>query len=146
MIKNVHISLLATPLRLTGPGAFPARLSSSNVSSSFIAFNPAGVAAHPRPRIFAIKFVVICSCALCSFGRSGKRKRITGRIFFAALPMIPACAAISMIPHQNDIIPIIVIQSVTASFEESSAAFVITSILPLNAPNIIPIKIMPAHR
>ena len=45
-----------------------------------------------------------------------------------------------------DITPIIVMQSVTASFADSSAAFVISGILPPNAPNKIPTAIIPAQR
>ena len=51
-----------------------------------------------------------------------------------------------MIPVQNAITPIIVMHSVTASFDESSAAFVISCIFPLNAPNTTPTRIIPAHR
>ena len=60
--------------------------------------------------------------------------------------MIPALDAISIIPVQNDITPIIVIHNVTASPAESRAAFVISAIFPLKAPNKIPVSIIPAHR
>ncbi len=39
-IKNVHISLLATPRFLTGPGSRPCLRSSSSFSNSSMAFNP----------------------------------------------------------------------------------------------------------
>src|SRR5699024_2124565 len=71
MIRKSHISLLATAFFLAGPEIFPILLSSSSFPSSSIAFSPAGVAAHPSPRKFAIKFVEICSFALCPSGISG---------------------------------------------------------------------------
>ena len=43
-IRKVHISLLAVPCFLTGPGIFPNRRSSSNVFNDSIAFKPAGIA------------------------------------------------------------------------------------------------------
>ena len=146
MIRKVHISLPATPFFLTGPGALPALLSSSSLPSSSMALSPAGVAAHPSPRKLAMKLVVICSSALCPSGIPGKRNRTSGLIFRDAIRMIPAFEAISMIPVQNAITPIMVMHSVTASFDESSAALVISCILPLNAPNTIPTRIIPAHR
>ena len=58
MIKNVHISFDAMPF----PAGFlpcPSCRFVSSCTSASIAFNPAGVAAHPRPKMFAIKFVAI---------------------------------------------------------------------------------------
>lgn len=55
-IKNTHISSLATPFGTAGsfPDMPPAALrSSSRFLSSSMAFKPAGVAAQPRPRMFA---------------------------------------------------------------------------------------------
>lgn len=63
IIRNVHISLLATPAGLDGPGRCLFLRSSSRVDSSSIAFKPAGVAAQPRPRILAIILVVMDSSA-----------------------------------------------------------------------------------
>lgn len=71
---------------------------------------------------------------------------MTGRNFSAAFFTSPAFSAISMIPHQNDITPSIVMHNDTASFDESSAAFVSSGIFPFHAPKIIPIRIIPAHR
>ena len=63
MIRNVHISLLAVPAGREIPGARCLRRCSSNFDNSSIAFNPAGVAAQPRPKILAIILMVIGSSA-----------------------------------------------------------------------------------
>ena len=63
IIRNVHISLLATPNLRGGPKARPLRRSSSNFASSSMALSPAGVAAQPSPRTFAIIFVEMCFSA-----------------------------------------------------------------------------------
>ena len=61
MIKKSHISLLAvrSPFFVFSSenALFPR--SFSNSASASIAFNPAGVAAHPSPNIFAIILVAI---------------------------------------------------------------------------------------
>ena len=79
-------------------------------------------------------FVVICLFASCPSGTSGNRKCTTGCSFRDAAAISPDRCAISISPTQKDITPSIVIQSVTASLEESSAAFVTSAILPVNAP------------
>ena len=146
IIRKVHISLLAMPRFLTGPGRSPRLRSSSSLESSSIAFSPAGVAAHPSPRTLAIMFAVIGSTAGCPAGREGKRKRMRGFIFREALLMISAFAAISIRPTQKDMTPIIVMHKVTASLEESSAALVISGMRPVNAAKMMPTRIMPAHK
>lgn len=146
MIKNVHISSLAIPFSLATPLYLPHLLPSSSSSRASIACSPAGVAAQPSPSIFAIMFVVMYSFALCSLGIFGKKKCITGEIAFDKFWMIPAFVAISISPTHNDITPTIVIHSVTASLDESSAAFVIFARFPCNVPYIIPMIIIPAQR
>lgn len=47
--------------------------------------------------------------------------------------MMPAFVAISISPTQKDMIPIIVMHSVIASLEESSAALVMSGMRPVNA-------------
>ena len=80
----MHISLPATPAGLAGPGlkvlirvevggvekwADPEdekvflRRSSSRSARCFIAWSPAGVAAHPSPRKLAIKLAVMAEAA-----------------------------------------------------------------------------------
>lgn len=145
-IKKEHISLLANPFLRTGPGKRPILRSSSKCASSSIAFSPAGVAAHPSPRIFAIILVVIWSIEGWFEGRSGNKKRIKGSNFLEADLIIPDLAAISIIPTQNDIIPIIVMHRVIASLEASTAALVISGIRPVKAAYMIPIRIIPAQR
>ena len=64
IIRKVHISRLAVPGGAGLPLAiFPLRRFSSSISRSFMAFRPAGVAAMPRPRKFAMKFMEIDSYA-----------------------------------------------------------------------------------
>ena len=147
-IRNVHISLFATPLgtAFVFPRFFSFLLVSSNSSRLSIAFSPAGVAAHPNPKTLAIILVAIYSFAGCSDGICGKKKRSTGFIFPANPAMMPAFSAIFISPTQNAITPVIVIQSVTASFAESSAASVTSGSFPVNAANTTPIRIINAHR
>ena len=103
-------------------------------ASSSIAFNPAGVAADPSPRIFAIIFAAIYSCALCPFGIPGKRKWINGFNFSDHFLISPAPLAISITPTQSAIIPVMVMHSVTASFADANAASVTACIFPVTAP------------
>lgn len=49
-----------------------------NFDNASIAFNPAGVHAHPSPKILAIILVEIYSRASCPFGIPGNRKEING--------------------------------------------------------------------
>ena len=65
--RNVHIALLATP----GRGLSDSR--------SRIARKPSGVAAFPRPSMFADMFITIEPIAGCSAGTSGKSRHMTGR-------------------------------------------------------------------
>ena len=111
-----------------------------------MAFNPAGVAAHPSPNMLAIIFVEICGIALWEEGSSGNKKCRKGKSFAESFRIMPASWAISIIPVQKAITPEIVMQSVTASLEESSAAFVISGICPVNAAKKTPAMIMPAQR
>lgn len=64
MIRNVHISLLAVPGRAgdTGSQMFAALILLISIILPLL-FNPAGVAAQPRPKILAIILVVIGSSA-----------------------------------------------------------------------------------
>ena len=160
MIRNVHISALAVP-RGTGAGfvwcpffLFAApfsvpisfRLLSSNSSRLSIAFSPAGVAAQPSPKIFAIILAAICSFATCPGGICGKRNLKTGFNFLDNPAITPPLSAIRISPIQKDITPVIVMQSVTASFAESSTAPVTAGIVPWNAENMTPDKIINAHK
>ena len=69
-----------------------------------------------------------------------------GRIFFDTLLIIPAFVAISISPTQKDMTPIMVMHSVIASLDESMAAFVTSGIFPVQAANMMPTSIIPAHR
>ena len=160
MIRNVHISALAVP-RGTGAGfvwcpffLFAApfsvpisfRLLSSNSSRLSIAFSPAGVAAQPSPKIFAIILAAICSFATCPGGICGKIGGENDAAGIDATAITPPLSAIRISPIQKDITPVIVMQSVTASFAESSTAPVTAGIVPWNAENMTPDKIINAHK
>src|SRR3954466_774274 len=67
MARKVHMAFVATP----GCGL--------SVSRSRMARNPSGVAALPRPSMFAAIFISIAPIAGCSGGTSGKRRLMTGR-------------------------------------------------------------------
>ena len=58
----------------------------------------------------------------------------------------PAILSTVISPIQKDITPVIVMQSVTASFAESSTAPVTAGIVPWNAENMTPDKIINAHK
>ena len=103
-----------------------------------MAFRPAGVAAQPSPRILLIILAAIYSSALCPFGTDGNKKARTGRSALVRASMIPAFFAIFISPVHIDMIPNMVIQSVTASFDESSAAVPTSPVFPVNAATIIP--------
>ena len=144
--RKVHISLLA--VLLSGmfcmyPGLFRCDSRSARFS---IARSPAGVAAHPRPRMFATKFVDIDVSEGCPLGIFGKRKRITGASILVILSIMPALMAISIRPFQKDTIPSIVMLRVMASFDEEITASVTACILPVKEPYKIPIKSIPPQR
>src|SRR5205823_7987029 len=67
MARNVHIALVAVP----GRGLSDSR--------SFMARSPSGVAAFPRPSMFAAMFISIEPIAGCSGGTSGNSRRMMGR-------------------------------------------------------------------
>lgn len=101
IIRKVHISRLA----VSSPGFF----------NAFMARSPAGVAALPRPSIFAIIFTAICFLAGWPFSRCGKRKSRTGSIFPASQSTRPEVWPICKIPFQKVMIPSMVIPKETAS-------------------------------
>ena len=69
-----------------------------------------------------------------------------GRIFFAIPVRIPLAEAISMMPDQRLMIPIMVMARVTASFAEERAASVIWGSRPAAAAQTVPRRIMAAQR
>ena len=97
-----------------------------------MAFNPAGVAAHPSPRTLDIMLIEMYSLAGLSLGMFGNKKETNGAIPFVILSINPLFFATSISPVHSPITPHIVIQSVIASFAESRAPFVTASILPVN--------------
>ena len=79
-------------------------------------------------------------------GICGKRNLKTGFNFLDNPAITPPLSAIRISPIQKDITPVIVMQSVTASFAESSTAPVTAGIVPWNAENMTPDKIINAHK
>ena len=110
--RKVHIALVATP----GRGL--------SVSKSRIARSPSGVAALPRPSMFAAMFINIDPIAGCSGGTSGKRRRMTGRKPRAIRCTSPARSARRITPSHNAMIPINPSAIVTAVFAPSNAPLV----------------------
>jgi hypothetical protein len=91
--RKVHIASVAIPGRRF------------NVSKSFIARIPNGVAAFANPRKFAAMFISIEPIAGCWGGTSGNSHRITGRMTRAIVWINPAFSASRMTPSQSDMIP-----------------------------------------
>lgn len=79
-------------------------------------------------------------------GICGKRNLKTGFNFLDNPAITPPLSAIRISPIQKDITPLIVMQSVTASFAESSTAPVTAGIVPWNAENMTPDKIHKAPK
>ena len=101
---------------------------------SSMAFRPAGVQAHPRPRILAMIFVDMYCLAGCSLGIRGKRKVIKGWMPLVMDAIRPDLEAISIRPTQRPMTPIMVMHSCTASPAASSAPFATASMFPVSAP------------
>ena len=85
-----------------------------------IALRPRGVEAFPRPKIFAIIFNEISSCAGSFSDTSGNRKLIKGFKHLASLLDKEESLAICIIPHQSVIVPKKVIVSSTADDADSN--------------------------
>ena len=130
---NIHIDLEAVFLFL---------LSSARL---FIASIPDGVAAQPRPSIFAVIFDVMYSRDLWLFGISGKSLFITGDISFDRPAVIPECSAILSMPHHNGTIPHMVSAISTDSFPDVITASVRFTAVPLKNEKIIPPAIIILH-
>ena len=145
IIRKVHISLLAKP-EGRDSGEDSRLRSSSSEDSSFIAFRPNGVAAQPRPRILAMTLEAMYSSDGCPAGMSGNRKRMTGESRPDRRSIRPDAFAICIRPIQRDIIPSMVMQSVTASLEESSAAAPTSAMRPFSVPIRMDTMIMAPQR
>lgn len=85
-----------------------------------IALIPRGVAAFPRPNIFAIIFSEISSWAGSVSETSGNKNFITGFKHLASLLEREESFAICIIPHQRVIVPKNVIVSSTADDADSN--------------------------
>ena len=127
--RKVHIALEATP----GRGL--------SFSSRLIARRPSGVAALPRPSMFAAMFMSIAPIAGCSAGTSGKRRTISGRSARARICTKPDRSASRMIPSQIAITPMSGSAIfITAIFAVSKAPVVICGSLPVKPPTSTAIR------
>ena len=106
--RNVHMALVAAP----GCGLSDSR--------SRIARKPSGVAAFPRPSMFAAMFISIAPIAGCSAGTSGNNRRMIGRSARASFCTSPARSARRITPSQSAITPIKPSASSTAATEAST--------------------------
>lgn len=134
MIRNVHISSVA----ISGPRfrevpfcPQSSRLRSCNAS---IVFNPAGVAAQPSPKktLQHIRRNVFVGGVLLRRSETGNAA--PGAFSVKVPQWSPPFPQSASVPPRKRHHPIMVIQSVTASFAESSAAVVICGRVPWNAP------------
>ena len=96
-------------------------------------FQSGGSCSPAKSQNVSMIFVVMWVAAGWLSGRFGNRKWISGFNFRESCSMMPAFVAISISPTQKDMIPIIVMHSVIASLEESSAALVMSGMRPVNA-------------
>lgn len=96
-----------------------------------IAFNPSGVEAFPRPRMFAIMFNEISSCALSFSCTSGNKNFTIGFSILDSFFDNDESCAICIIPDQSVIVPKKVIVSSTAEEADSNIPLFIFSIFPL---------------
>ena len=83
-------------------------VSLSGLSSciSFIAFNPRGVAALSKPRILALKFMMIEPVAGWFRGISGNNREKNGPTILERIGTIPPFSPIFIMPSHKDIIPV----------------------------------------
>lgn len=110
-----------------------------------IACKPRGVEAFPRPKIFAIIFKEISSCALLFLFTSGNKNFISG---FKALESFldnEESFAICIIPHQSVIVPKNVSVNSTAVDADSKIPLLTFSRLPENSAYIYEIMINIGH-
>ena len=89
-------------------------------ASSLIAFRPKGVAAFDRPKMLAVKLMMIAPMAGWSSGTSGKRRRVSGASRCAIQRIIPASLPICIRPSTKIMMPVRLITSWTELFALSS--------------------------
>ena len=118
MARNRHMALVATP----GNG-----LSRFN---SVIALMPNGVAALPRPSMFAEMLRIMALMAGCSAGTSGNRRTITGRTRRASWRIMPPASRMRTKPSHNAMMPIKPMASVTAPLAAAMLASAVSCMRP----------------
>lgn len=101
MTTNLHISSEAY------------RLYEFSLSSSFTASMPNGVAALPRPSMFAEIFIIIYVSAAEFFLKPGKSAFVNGCKIRFKKSVILQSSAICIMPDQKQIIPVRVIERLT---------------------------------
>ena len=95
--------------------------------------SPSGVAALPRPSIFAATFIVMTEIISSLSPADGNSLFIKGASVRLIIELKPDLSVISVIPHQNAI--------VGRSFSESSTAFTAPSITADESACIFPVSI-----
>ena len=106
-----------------------------NSCSSFIAFNPIGVAALSSPNILAERFIKIEPMAGWPLGISGKRRQNTGLSQRDNALIMPLCSPIFIMPSHRERIPVRPSDISKAVFEEVNVELtssVKISVLPIN--------------
>lgn len=106
---------------------------------SFMASNPAGVAALPSPSMFAARLTAT-ACSARSFPRTPGNRRIAGRRARDRRRINPVSSRISIKPHQSAYAPAREMHSATASPHADNTA----SVMPAPSPPAMPTP-MHAH-
>lgn len=94
--------------------------------SSFIAFNPKGVAALSSPSILAAIFIKIEPITGCPFGISGNKRHNTGLNHLDKAAIKPLLSPIFMMPSQSESTPVSPKDTSNAVFEELKVELIIS--------------------
>lgn len=105
-------------------------------SSSFIALIPSGVAALPRPSIFAVTFIAAACIASLFLPISGISTPSTGLTALHTAPVIPHARATLITPLQKAIVAATVIDRSKASSTAPEAAAASSSSVPRKTEQI----------
>ena len=110
--------------------------------SSFIAFNPSGVAALSRPSILADIFMKMEPNTGCPLGMSGNRRQSTGLRKRASALINPLFSPIFMMPNQRASTPVSPSDISNAVLEESNVEFMIAVNISVSPKTITFIRAM----
>ena len=103
-----------------------------------MALMPKGVAALPRPSMFAEMLRIMALMAGCSAGTSGNRRTMTGRTRRASCRIMPPASRMRTNPSHSDMMPIKPMASVTAPFAAAMLASAAACICPDAPANSMP--------